>query len=278
MTRTPQTLSAETGGADTRFNAIRHGVLSRFVVLPWEDPQEYHAIVTALVTEHVPQGPIEEHLVEELAGILWRKRRLRLAEAATYRRGLEGTLTPYHGTVRVALVHLDADGQSERVVDAIRATAADTEEDIADMTADEAMTRRALDLLGSKRIDAYETALAALRHDTKGWWNDVLVRAPHELGEREEPVTADAQGLRQFLEGQVLPWFENRRKELGNRPLIREQAFGEALDPDKLERLGRYEVHLDRKLERMLSMLLRLKELRSQEGGCQPPINSRADV
>jgi hypothetical protein len=37
---------------------------------------------------------------------------------------------------------------------------------------------------------------------------------------------------------------------------------GEALDPDKLERLGRYEVHLDRKLERMLAMLLRLKDLR----------------
>jgi hypothetical protein len=30
----------------------------------------------------------------------------------------------------------------------------------------------------------------------------------------------------------------------------------------KLERLGRYEVHLDRKLERMLAMLLRLKDLR----------------
>jgi hypothetical protein len=60
----------------------------------------------------------------------------------------------------------------------------------------------------------------------------------------------------------VLPWFENRKKELANRPLIREQALGEALDPDKLEQLGRYEVHLDRKLERMLTMLLRLKELR----------------
>jgi hypothetical protein len=34
------------------------------------------------------------------------------------------------------------------------------------------------------------------------------------------------------------------------------------LDPDKLERLGRYEVHLDRKLERLLAMLLRLKDLR----------------
>jgi hypothetical protein len=31
---------------------------------------------------------------------------------------------------------------------------------------------------------------------------------------------------------------------------------------DKLERLGRYEVHLDRKLERTLAMLLRLKDLR----------------
>jgi hypothetical protein len=57
-------------------------------------------------------------------------------------------------------------------------------------------------------------------------------------------------------------WFEARKKELANRPLIREQAFGESLDPDKLERLGRYEVHLDRKLERMLAMLLRLKDLR----------------
>ena len=59
-------------------------------------------------------------------------------------------------------------------------------------------------------------------------------------------------GLRRFLEAEVLPWFEMRKKELSNRPLIREQAFGESLDPDKLERLARYEVHLDRKLERTL--------------------------
>ena len=55
------------------------------------------------------------------------------------------------------------------------------------------------------------------------------------------------------------------RVQLENRPLVREQAFGESLDPDKLERLGRYEVHLDRKLERMLAMLFRLKELRQPQ-------------
>ena len=34
------------------------------------------------------------------------------------------------------------------------------------------------------------------------------------------------------------------------------QALGEALDPDKLERLGRYETQLDRKFERTLSTLI----------------------
>ena len=53
-----------------------------------------------------------------------------------------------------------------------------------------------------------------------------------------------------------------RRRELENRNLIRAQAFGEALDPDRLDRLARYEVHLDRKLERILGMLLKLQDLR----------------
>jgi hypothetical protein len=52
-----------------------------------------------------------------------------------------------------------------------------------------------------------------------------------------------------FIKQDVLPCLETQCKELSNRP-IREQAFGESLDPDKLVRLGRYEVHLDRKLER----------------------------
>ena len=95
-TDTKPDLPVETADTDiTRFNALRHGVLSRYTVLPWEDEQEYRAVVSALVAEHAPQGPTEEHLVEEVAGIIWRKRRLRLAEAAAHRRGLEDTLKPW---------------------------------------------------------------------------------------------------------------------------------------------------------------------------------------
>jgi hypothetical protein len=117
MNDTTTALPVEASGYDiTRFNALRHGVLSRYTVLPWEDADEYRALVAALAAEHAPQGPTEEHLVEELAGILWRKRRLRLAEAAAHRRGLDRTLASYRETVKVALVHLDATDQSERAM------------------------------------------------------------------------------------------------------------------------------------------------------------------
>src|SRR4051812_42269763 len=93
MTENMPALPAEIGPTEiTRFNALKHGVLSRYTVLPWESADEYDAVLAALIAEHAPQGPTEEHLVEELAGIFWRKRRLRLAEAAAHRRGLDRTL------------------------------------------------------------------------------------------------------------------------------------------------------------------------------------------
>jgi hypothetical protein len=264
MSETTSILSTETGGTEvTRFNALRHGVLSRYTVLPWEDDAEYDALVAALAAEHTPHGPTEEHLVEELAGILWRKRRLRLAEAAAYRRGLDDALASRRETARVALVYLEGSEEPEDVADVVHATATDTEEDVREIKDDEEMTRCALDLLNSRRNDAYEAALAALREDTRDWWAETLARKPDELDEDEEAATADVEGLRRFIEAEVLPWFETRKQDIANRPLICEQAFGESLDPDNLERLGRYEVHLDRKLERMLSMLLKLKDLRS---------------
>src|SRR3954466_5408835 len=129
-----ESLPAQTSGTEiTRFNALRHGVLSRYTVLPWEDAGEYYNLLEALAAEHAPKGPTEEHLVEELAGILWRKRRLRLAEAAAHRRGLEGTFSSYRETAKVALAHLHDAGDSERVTSAIRATNSDTEEDMREL-------------------------------------------------------------------------------------------------------------------------------------------------
>jgi hypothetical protein len=248
--------------AMVRFNATRHGVLSRYTVLPWEDPAEFAAILGALHEEHAPQGPTEEHLVEELSGIVWRKRRLRLAEAAAHRRGLYDTMDTYSKTARVALAHLHKGQGTQGVEDAIRDTPAGAGDAARDLEADEAMSRRALGVLDSRRNDRYEAALAALREDTRDWWADMLEREADDLDEGQELFKADPDDLRRFIETEVMPWYDRRRTELANRPLIRDQAFGESLDAGKLEVLARYEVHLDRKLERMLTMLLRLKDIR----------------
>jgi hypothetical protein len=50
--------------------------------------------------------------------------------------------------------------------------------------------------------------------------------------------------------------------ELEHRDAIKEQAIGTAYASDDLETPARYEVHLDRKLERVLTMLIRLREIR----------------
>jgi hypothetical protein len=249
-----------------RFNALRHGVLSQYAVLPWEDAAEYGALIEALVAEHSPQGPTEEHLVEELAGIIWRKRRLRLAESAAHHRALKRTTDSYRETAKAALIHVAAhdagEDENQSVDDAIRSTEEQTTEDHADLESDQAMTDKALALLEKPLSTAYSRALAALRDDTLAWWEEQLSWEPDDYDDDQEPYRADSESLRRFLESEILPWYEKRRRELDCRPLIRAQAFGDAVDPHRLVHLARYEVHLDRKLERTVAMLLKLQDLR----------------
>jgi hypothetical protein len=53
----PPATAVPTGSyEETRFNALHHGILSRYAVLPWEDRVEYQTLLDALVREHGPQG------------------------------------------------------------------------------------------------------------------------------------------------------------------------------------------------------------------------------
>jgi hypothetical protein len=97
--------------ADSRFNATKHGILSRHTVLPWEDAQEYRELYEALIEEYAPSGPTQGHLVEELAGIMWRKQRLRMAEAGAARDSLSQLLIAQVKSERSQLIDLDLFGQ-----------------------------------------------------------------------------------------------------------------------------------------------------------------------
>src|SRR5215217_7831834 len=255
ITDRPANLECKTKGYEaTRFNALKHGVLSHDTVLPWECEREYCTLLEALVSEHQPQGPTEEHLVEELAGVIWRKRRLRLAEAAAHHRGLDA-IAARRDPVAAALSHLVAGKPIERARDAIPATPKETDQDLRALDANEAMIDQALNILRTGKADAYAQALAIVPKATQAWWEEVLAREPDDFDLDEAPTTAETVGLLDFLEQAVLPSYIQRRTELNNQSLIRAQALGEAFDPNRLEPLSRYEVHLDRKLERTLAML-----------------------
>ena len=246
----------------TRFNALRHGVLSRYTVLPWENEVEYRALLTALVAEHTPEGPTEEHLVEELAGIVWRKRRVRMAEAAVYREKLRQKASDYIGSnqaASAALLPLTGEPESKASIPhAIAASAVETARDLRDTKRDQGMTQRALNILEAGGTDAYQRALDVLRDDTRKYWQDCLVDPPDD----GLTYAATAEALKAWVGSHWREWYVQPIAELQHRDAIRDQALGIAYGADALEVPAKYEVCLDRKFERTLAVLLKLRELR----------------
>jgi hypothetical protein len=60
----------------TLANAFKHGVFTKMVLLPWEDPREFEKLYNALVEEWTPAGPTEHDAVLSIAKATWRKRRM----------------------------------------------------------------------------------------------------------------------------------------------------------------------------------------------------------
>lgn len=75
ITRDEAAHVAQSGNYEpVRFNAMKHGILSRLAVLAHEDHAEFADLLAALLDEHRPAGITERDLIEELAATIWRKR------------------------------------------------------------------------------------------------------------------------------------------------------------------------------------------------------------
>src|SRR5262249_51559466 len=70
------------GKAYSRFNSRKHGLTAKTLITVGECADDFEALRAELVEEYDPQSHLEIELVERLAGILWRLRRVPLFEAA----------------------------------------------------------------------------------------------------------------------------------------------------------------------------------------------------
>lgn len=253
-----------------RRNQPAHPMLR--ALLPWEDADEFEADRMSLHAEHQPNGPTETALVDQIAWILWRRRRLEAGERAAHLAGLQDRLSADHKTletVRRATLTFVKKAGKEELAPALSSSSSGDEQERIEAEADEAMTQRAIAVLTTGDPAAYDEALAELRADTASWWEDVVADdeqthpdgQPRD-GESYQPYSRTAAQLLRFLETDVMPQLEETTAQLVRRPAVRLQAHGESLDPFRMERILALDERLTRQFEKALVILLRLQERR----------------
>ena len=72
------------GKAAVRLNALRHGILSREILLPGEDEQALRELSEHLRDELQPVGELESLLVDRIISAYWRLRRLGRVETGIF--------------------------------------------------------------------------------------------------------------------------------------------------------------------------------------------------
>lgn len=238
-----------------RFNATKHGILSRLVVLAHENHSEFDDLLAALIDEHRPAGMTERHLIEELASIIWRKRRVLLAEGAKINEGLRTAInSPKLVMPAAAPFQRGLSGERVDLRDLLEATPEEVVERKQEAALDLAATEKAAAILRNGGASSYAKARRALIPESRDWWDSYVA-------DDEYPGTAE--GLADFIRKVLQPLCFRMSQEAEFTPAIKVQILGEGMPMHRLEKLNRYETHLDRKFERTLVMLLKLKDLRS---------------
>ena len=255
ITRDDAAPVAPAGNYDpVRFNAMKHGILSKLAVLAHEDHAEFSGLLAALIEEHRPAGMTERHLIEELATIIWRKRRVLLAEGAKINEGLKNAVNSAASVIKSAApFQRGIGGKDADLREFMEGTPEEIAEQQREAALDLAATRKAAAILRKGGANAYEKARRALIPESRDWWGEHV---------EKERYPATAEGLTEFIRDSLEPICYRMVKEAEFTPAIKAQTLGEGLRAHLLEKLNRYETHLDRKFERTLAMLLKLKDLR----------------
>jgi hypothetical protein len=73
---------------------LKHGIFSSAVLLKGEPQAEFDSLLSGLRNDFAPEGTLEELLVDKLAAILWRHRRLMsvIVEGERPKKGIESLL------------------------------------------------------------------------------------------------------------------------------------------------------------------------------------------
>jgi len=255
--------------SDLSITARNERLLETRAVLPWEEAADYGALYEALVADFCPKEEAERLLVERLAWIAWRRRRIQLAERALHLAQVSEHVGSDDGRklARQGLIDKDITVPAVNGKRALQTTPdEDSESATYNASEDEDLNKAIALLEGSKTKAAMEAALALLREDTVDWWNNIVEDEDEGGG---DSTAERAERLLSFLSGSVRVQMDEQIEAVQQRPAIRLMAWGKSLDVHRLMKLVLLDGELDRQFERTLGMLLRLQAIRVESKSMQ---------
>jgi hypothetical protein len=200
-----------------RFNAMKHGILSRYTVLSHENHADYESLVNSLMDEHLPAGATEQHLIEELASVIWRKRRVLQSEGATINKGLKESARNAKSVIPTAApfeMGLSGEGTDLRDVMSLSDDEAATSQ--RDASADVQACYRAAKLLRTGGATAYTKAVRALHPESRDMWEDSVADGEN---------SPSAEGLAAFIQQHLEPVAHQMEKEARHHQAIVNQTW-----------------------------------------------------
>jgi len=282
--------NAQKGGVNTsegkaivKYNALKHGLLAKEVVITIgegaENPEEFDALLEALQTQLVPAGTLEEMLVEKIAVAYWRLRRAYKYEVGLIREELDTTTEDFYS--RKSNKTDEEIGQEiEKNKEAIGSWMQDKRdfnkmhkkgkplEEIYDWDENWEWLEEKVQYLvaGDGDYDGFDPESLRKSLNNHADWSDEQIWEAHlelcdeKIDEHKKEITdLEKQKQQNKLKLQVI-------KKLGNIP-----------SKNELDRLLRYEGAIERQLYKALNQLERLQRLRAGDN-VPAPVEVDVDV
>jgi hypothetical protein len=276
------------GKDNSKHNALRHGIFSEVTVLAGESSDEYGSLLEGLTEALQPENELEKLLVEKLAMLSWRYRRLLQAEGAEIQQGSEflewdqrmqrkheaemaKRRMPRETESYIQKLCLIPDIQNPEILEYCLTLLLELQNGIRSQGFDEKRDLSILGIIYGGNVNLRGTLI----NSYSGWLN--TSRVPAEERQRKGNATperckdqmlseidAEIGRLRDYREEQAGMELERTKLEILRRKVP---------ESEKLDRLLRYETSLERAFDRALSQLERMQRLRRGQ-----PIAPRIDV
>lgn len=247
----------------SKYNAVKYGIFSKNAVMHWENKDDYDSILNDLIEEYQPNNITEQHLIVDMANIIWSKLRLKYAEKASLQSELNNKVncdSVFSGNKCANDVLLLKEGKisDSEVKSALITSQSTTNLEIESLKKIIENCNKVIEL--ADITDSYEEAFSVLNIELQKNWEESWKYYEGDISD------STAEGLASWLE-EKKERYEKSLYQLENRDKIKDQVLGSTFLSDKtMNKYMRYENHLDKKFEKTLAMFFKLREIKSNGG------------